>query len=41
MKPSKTSLTTSYGGEDTEKENGKDTMKNNYKVTLKQDWTWD
>ena len=40
MQPSKTSLTTTYGGEDTEKENGKDTMKNNYKVTLKQDWNW-
>ena len=41
MYPDKTSLTTTYGSEDTEKDNGKDTMKNSYKLTLKQDWTWD
>ena len=40
MQPSKTSLTTTYGADETDKENGKDTMKNSYKVTLKQDWTW-
>ena len=39
MHPDKTILTTTYGGEDTEKDNGKDTMKNSYKLTLKQDWT--
>ena len=41
MQPSKTSVTTTYGGEDTEKDNGKDTMKNSYKITVKQDWPWE
>ena len=41
MYPSKTSLTTVYGADETDKENGKDTMKNSYKITLKQDWVWD
>ena len=41
MHPSKTSLTTVYGADETDKENGKDTMKNSYKITLKQDWVWD
>ncbi len=41
MQPSKTSLTTTYGTEETEVDNGKDKMKDSYKLTLKQDWTWD
>ena len=40
MQPSKTSLTTTYGTEETEVDNGKDKMKDSYKLTLKQDWTW-
>ena len=41
MKPSKTSLTTTYGASETDVENGKDKMQDSYKITLKQDWTWD
>ena len=41
MHPSKTSLTTVYGADETDKENEKDTMKNSYKITLKQDWIWE
>ena len=41
MQPHKTSLTTTYGVDETDVENGKDKMKDSYKITLKQDWTWD